>query len=350
VLQVNPDGSLGPGPNANAKPADPVPPPPWATSDEPPADTGPPAGPIVASNPPRHIPAVHDPNVPPRGVDQNPADFPMPQMPQTPQTPQQPPEPPPPQQPEPPPPAQQQPPGPVLVKQQPSSELPTAEWHYSPTETDANGKPLLLYVKLSDGSTAYYGKDANGNAVPSLVVDSQGNFHRVDEHGQISPDVLNFADGGSEPLNAPVTLPTLALTKSMTGNGATLDAQRNGPGTTANSTFQGYENGGMYTVATVLPIYAHWTYGPNNAGSIYQTPNLYPPGPSAVMTTPEINVFGPSSVLTSPSSSDNLSGLTLTSGLRVGTPVGPDWSLPFIRIPGFDDMSAPGFADLLCGR
>ena len=89
-------------------------------------------------------------------------------------------------------------------------------------------------------------------------------------------------------------------------------------------------------------IYNGWTYSTANAGSIFMTPDNQIAGPSkAGGGGPAIDIFGPSSVMTSLSL--DLSGLTLTSGLRVGTPVGQDWSLPggFISIPSFDD---------LCGR
>jgi hypothetical protein len=59
------------------------------------------------------------------------------------------------------------------------------------------------------------------------------------------------------------------------------------------------------------------------------------------MNTPHPDVFGPSSVMNS--LGNELTGLSINSGLRVGTPVGDDWSMPgaIYSVPGFDS---------LCGR
>jgi hypothetical protein len=234
----------------------------------------------------------------------------------------------------------------VVMVEHPDNQAALGTYKYG---ADAHGGKILLEYDDPSGGVTYYGHDAQGNTVPVVYVDADGHTWATDANGHplydLDEDLVTSppqgggggaggGSGSSAGFGGPGRAnPLMAQTVRM--QTSPLD-------TSGYQTFAGVDNGGAYTLAKVVPIYNGWTYSQSNAGSIFQTPDNQLAGPSKAGGGGPVNdIFGPSSVMTSLSL--DLSGLTLTSGLRVGTPVGQNWALPnsFIRIPSFDD---------LCGR
>jgi hypothetical protein len=340
-----------PVPNPDYQPPSQQPPPPWATQDTSGSNTSTtttsPSTSQTASN---SQPTPRDPNLPPGGNNQNPANDtanlhpnlqPPPanrnNQPPPPQTTQQdqPPQQQPPQLPPP-------PPVPRLTDKQETITVDNQQVTVTiKSYMDENGNMVPYEQVNPDGTITYL--DKNGNPVP---IPDDG-IHTVTDKGNTHGGTLHIVGGddyqGSDPaLDAAIAAAVQAGTidaetlKALASSGK-LGAQTTGPGSSAYNSYQVFEGNGMTTVATLIPIYNGWNMNAN-VGNVLTSLSSAMTGPSSVMNSLKLDFTGPSSVMTS--LLNELPGLTLTSGLRVGTPLGHDWSLPYANnnVVGFTSL------------